>query len=709
MYRCAIGILILFTTAAIAPAEPVRDGAVEVELISATTAAVPGEALTVGLRMRFDKKWHTYWRYTGVGYGATLDWKLPEGYSAGDFSWPVPKRYITELDPEFQFVNYVYYDEVLLVLDIQVPESAKPGSGLKLAASGDWLVCLEECLPAGADLTLNLPIAQSTAPHPNWGAEFAEARKKLPASQGGWQVHAVRKGDVFQVRVVKPEASTLDPEKVAFYADSEGQIDDVAQQPFDKKRGFWMLTVPAAPDTASTELTGILVFDETTGVEVKIPIGDKFPELVGAVADVGVDDDEAVEASSGLLVVLLGAFLGGLILNLMPCVLPVLSIKILGFVEQAGEDKAKIKMHGLVFAAGVVVSFWVVAATWLGLQAAGTAAGWGFQMQNPPFVAIMAMFLFLFGLNLFGVFEIGTSLTAAGGKAKSSGLRGTFVTGVIATVVATPCSAPFMGTALFAASTMSRAAGFLIFTALALGLSSPYIVLAFFPKFIRFLPRPGAWMLRFKQFMGFLLMGSVIWLVFVYGGITGQFGITVLLGGLLLAAIGAWVFGAWATVSNSGRSRLTARLAAALLVAAGLVGSIQLAPARAVESETDPAAAKKHIAWEQFSTTRLEAELAAGKPVFIDFTADWCWICKTNEASSLRGDVAERMRELDVVPLKADFTARSPEIVAALKVYRRNSVPTYVLYVPGKEAPIILPNLLTPGIVLKELDKVGSE
>ena len=176
----------------------------------------------------------------------------------------------------------------------------------------------------------------------------------------------------------------------------------------------------------------------------------------------------------------------------------------------AGEDKAKIKMHGLVFAAGVVVSFWVVAVIWLGLQAAGTAAGWGFQMQNPPFVAIMAMFLFLFGLNLFGVFEIGASLTAAGGKVKSSGLRGTFVTGVIATVVASPCSAPFMGTALFAASTMSRAAGFLIFTALALGLSSPYIVLAFFPKFMRFLPRPGMWMLRFKQFMGFLLMGSVM-------------------------------------------------------------------------------------------------------------------------------------------------------------------------------------------------------
>ncbi len=709
MHRCAIVILIFLTTAAITPAAPVRDGAVEVELISATTAAVPGETLTVGLRMRFDKKWHTYWKYTGVGYGATLDWKLPEGYSAGDLSWPVPKRYITELDPEFQFVNYVYYDEVLLVLDIQVPESAKPGTGLKLAASGDWLVCLEECLPAGTDLTLNLPIAQSAAPHPTWGAEFAVARKKLPEPQGAWQVHAVRKTDMFQIRIVKPELSTADPAKVAFYADAEGQIDDVAPQPFEKKDGFWMLTVPAAPDTVPAELTGILVFDETTGVEVKIPVGDKFPGSVGVAADVGADDDEAVEAGSGLLVVLLGAFFGGLILNLMPCVLPVLSIKILGFVEQAGEDKAKIKMHGLVFAAGVVVSFWVVAVIWLGLQAAGTAAGWGFQMQNPPFVAIMAMFLFLFGLNLFGVFEIGASLTAAGGKVKSSGLRGSFVTGVIATVVATPCSAPFMGTALFAASTMSRAAGFLIFTALALGLSSPYIVLAFFPKFIRFLPRPGMWMLRFKQFMGFLLMGSVIWLVFVYGGITGQFGITVLLVGLLLAAVGAWVLGAWATVSNSGGSRLMARLAAALLVAAGLVGSIQLAPARVVESETDPAAAKKHIAWEQFSSTRLEAELAAGRPVFIDFTADWCWICKTNEASSLRGDVAKRMSELDVVPLKADFTARSSEIVAALKVYKRNSVPTYVLYVPGKEEPIILPNLLTPGIVLKELDKIGRE
>jgi thiol:disulfide interchange protein DsbD len=709
MHRCAIVILILLTIAAIAPAAPVRDGAVEVELISATTAAVPGETLTVGLRMRFDKKWHTYWRYTGIGYGATLDWKLPEGYSAGDFSWPVPKRYITELDPEFQFVNYVYYDEVLLVLDIQVPESAIPGTGLKLAASGDWLVCLEECLPAGTDLTLNLPIAQSAAPHPTWGAEFSAVRKKLPEPQGAWQVHAVRKGDMFQIRIVKPELSTADPAKVAFYADAEDQIDDVAPQPFEKKGRVWMLTVPAAPDTVPAELTGILVFDETTGVEVKIPVGDKFPESIGVAADVDADDDEMAEAGSGLFVVLLGAFFGGLILNLMPCVLPVLSIKILGFVEQAGEDKAKIKMHGLVFAAGVVVSFWVVAVIWLGLQAAGTAVGWGFQMQNPPFVAIMAMFLFLFGLNLFGVFEIGATLTAAGGKVKSSGLRGTFVTGVIATVVATPCSAPFMGTALFAASTMSRAAGFLIFTALALGLSSPYIVLAFFPKFIRFLPRPGAWMLRFKQFMGFLLMGSVIWLVFVYGGITGQFGITVLLGGLLLAAIGVWVFGAWATVSNSGGSRLMARLAAALLVAAGLVGSIQLAPARVVESETDPAAAKKHIAWEQFSTTRLEAELAAGRPIFIDFTADWCWICKTNEASSLRGDVAERMSQLDVVPLKADFTARSPEIVAALKVYKRNSVPTYVLYVPGKDAPIILPNLLTPGIVLKALDKIERE
>ena len=413
-----------------------------------------------------------------------------------------------------------------------------------------------------------------------------------------------------------------------------------------------------------------------------------------------------------LLRAVLFAFIGGMILNLMPCVLPVLSLKILGFVQKAGENPRSVMMHGLIFTAGVLVSFWVLAGALLALRAGGEQLGWGFQLQSPEFVLILAGFMFLFGLNMLGVFEIGTSLTAVGGVASGGGWMGSFINGVTATLVATPCTAPFMGSALGFSLSQPPLVSLLIFTSLGLGMAFPYVLLSASPRLLKFLPRPGAWMETLKQVMGFFLLATVIWLAWVFSLQVGSFATVVLLGTLFFLGIAGWIYGRWATIVQSTGVRRTAQVASLLFIvgglAIGLFGAQSSTPTQATSSTTD--GSTDGISWQEFSPEKVKSARDSGKLVFVDFTAAWCLSCQVNEKIAFSNDdVIRRFSELNIVPLKADWTSRDPVITQALAQFGRNSVPLYVFYSgTSKDAPAVLPEILTPGIVLEALKNIKN-
>ncbi len=451
-----------------------------------------------------------------------------------------------------------------------------------------------------------------------------------------------------------------------------------------------------------------LVVDVTPAVSAESPAADPF---VASGVLQGGDSTKAsstrpvaaaAESSLGLAVALLFAFLGGMILNLMPCVLPVLSLKIMGMVKQAGEAPRERLKHGALFTLGVVASFWVLAGIMLLLQAGGEQLGWGFQLQSPSFVIVLSVFLFLFGLSMFGVFEIGTSLTGVGqGVAGGSSYTSSLISGVLATTVATPCTAPFMGSALGFTLGAPAYVAFLVFTFVGLGMAAPYLLLTTIPALLKFIPKPGAWMESMKQFMGFLLMATVLWLIWVLSLQTGADGVVILLAALLLVALGGWIFGRWGNIAKEQPTRRIAQAIALVAVAGGLFFS--LTNIKAKEQETAGVHKQGSIEWLAYTPELVEGLKAEGRTVFLDFTAAWCLSCQVNEKVAFSSEeVQNEFARRGIATVRADWTNHDETITRALAAFGRNSVPLYVLYAPGKD-PVLLPEIITPGIVLEAL------
>lgn len=683
----------------------------EATLGAELSTVTPGEEFTLALRIRLDPEWHCYWINPGdAGMATRIRWTLPEGVTVGELRYPAPHYIATP-----PLASYGYEDEVLMLMDAKVADSVRPGTKLALRGVADWLVCKDVCIPAKEEVALTLAVGAEAEEDTSWVAAIARTRAALPRSLDeveGLGVRAARTEGGYILEAATPEAKRLGGEEIRFFVQDPQVLTHAAPQERRAEDGRITLSLVESEyaNQPAERLRGVLALPESAswrpGAAVHAVSFDVPVQPLGSIA-VPAAGSSGGGVSTGLLLVLLSAFAGGMILNLMPCVFPVLSLKIMGFVQQAGDDRAKIRNHGFVFMAGVLASFWLLAGLLLLLRAGGSQLGWGFQLQSPSFVAFIALLIFVLGLNLAGVFEIGSSLTRLGGAGQAKqGYSGSFFSGVLATAVATPCTAPFMGSALGYAVSQPAATSMIVFTALGLGMGTPYLVLSLYPKLLGFLPRPGAWMETLKQVLSFPLFATAIWLVWVFGLQTGVDGATGLLVSMLLVAIAAWILGRWNAYSISPRTRVATRAIALVVLAAALGFAWE-----AARQQAAPAAESAgNAVWQPYSNAKLETLLEDQKSVFVDFTAAWCLTCQVNKRTVLRRSATmQAFHERGVELLVADWTNHDPEIAARIESLGRSGVPVYALYKKGAKQPVLLPELLTEGIVLDALADLPVE
>jgi len=675
---------VLAVAALLAPAARATESHVQASLVAADASIQPGRPFTVALRLVHDPHWHTYWINPGTGYATSLKWTLPDGFTAGGIQWPVPR---VLRDSHGAIIGNGYEGEAFLPVEITPPATLKPGESVTLRAHAEWLMCSDVCVPGRADVTLTLTVDAGPPQPSEWAAKLAA--QPMPQPPEGWTVTAAREGKKVTLRLLPAGGAPRELNAPHFFADDDFVEYDQPQTVRRIAGGYeFVLPVSDAADAKTARLVGVLATENPlAGLRIDVPLTATADFAAGS-APQALNSSGSPASLAGTLVL---AFVGGLILNLMPCVFPVLGIKILGFVQQAGRDRRKVAAHGLVFALGVLLSFWALAGLLAALRASGQQLGWGFQLQSPGFVFVLAAVMLIFALNLSGVFEFGLAATSVGGSLQTrSGLGGTFFSGVLATIVATPCSAPFLAPALGAALALSTAQSFVVFTAIALGLSTPYLLLSLFPAAVKFLPRPGAWMETLRQFMAFPLYATVAFLVWVLVGQVNENNQLTTLFGLTLIAMAAWLYGRLTTPgSKPARARLGLLGGAALLALGGWLGW----PQAPVPSD---------IAWEPWSAERVAQLRAENRPIYVDFTARWCATCQTNKKIVFHdGEVLKTFRDKKIATLRADWTNADPRITAELAKYGRSAVPFDLIYLPGQTEPKILPEILTPGIVLK--------
>ena len=658
---------------------PVNAPHLTVELVSASSSVSPGGSTDLGLVFSLEKGWHVYWINAGdSGEAPHVRWTLPDGVAAGSMRFPVPSRL-----PLGPVMDYGYEGKVAFPIPLNVGATVKP-EPRHLDAQVGWLVCREVCIPGKAHLGIDLNIARNSVPGRSSGP-LADSLAALPKQLSpGMKVSVV--GGAKEL-VLTLTGVPRGPAAEVYPFDGD-QIANAGEQQVETVSDGVRVRMPRAAELTKLPNTFHAVVKVSTGKGYEVNAVMVPGEVAASPNAVGGAADLTVVGAIGL------ALLGGVILNLMPCVFPVLFLKGLSLVQSSGEERKRLRSHGLLYTLGILVSFWIIVAVLLALRAGGRQAGWGFELQSPNFVVVLAAGLFFFALSLAGQFDLGLSLTSAGGSlAKKEGLTGSFFTGVLATVVATPCTAPLMGAAIGFALSQTPVVTFAIFTALGLGLAGPYLLLTLQPAWARWLPRPGAWMETLRQLTAVPLFGTVIWLVWVYGRLfssdtaQGADHIVRLLWCLLVVAIAGWTLAKWPAKRGSA-------FGAALLVLAGI--AIPLTVAK-----------REDLKWEPYSQAALEQARVAGRPVFIDFTAAWCLSCQVNERLVLRAtDVERQLAYKNFVLMRADWTQYDPAITAQLASVGRNGVPTYVLYPGGQgQKPDVLPELLTKTVVLNAIHR----
>ena len=677
---------------------------VKSRLVSEVSTVAAGQSFWVALEFNIRDGWHTYWRNPGdSGQATTLAWTLPAGFTAGDIVWQTPHRF--ELPP---LVNYGYAKHVMHLVQVTAPKDLKIGAPITLSAKASYLVCSDVCIPEDSNLTLTLPTATTSAIDPNDSALFSDARSELPHDAPAPTTAAFH-GDRLTITLGPEWGETLSQIKsLSFYPYAEGSIEYAAPQTLTRSKnsvdlsmkvGDQPLQTGGAPGKAPAEVRGLLVATEQSGndlITVPMEIGSHAPSATNA----GKVASSAPRSALSLPSVLLLAILGGLVLNLMPCVFPVLSIKAIGLVEHAKKHPAAVRAKGLVFAAGVICSMLTLAGALLALRAGGEQIGWGFQLQSPLFVTLMVYLLLAVGLNLSGVFEVGGGLAGLGdGLTQGDSYHASFFTGVLTTLVATPCTAPFMAAAVGAALTQSPVIALAIFAALGLGLSLPYLVLSFAPWMRRALPKPGAWMDTLKQIFAFPMYASAAWLLWVLAQQTSALGLGAALAGAILVALAAWAYQKSKVTSSAGRMTALATALGAVVLALFLpvrYGSVAAASVPTAGTSTPGEL------WQPYDAAKLGELTAQGRPLLVDFTASWCLTCLVNERNALADPTVQALfRDKGVTLMKGDWTNRDPAITKALAAFDRAGVPLYLVYSSktGPSNPLVLPQLLTAGVV----------
>jgi thiol:disulfide interchange protein len=698
MRRLLAFLALCFAFAAPAAADTVTTPHVTSELVAQTAGAAPGSTAWVAVVLTPDKGWHTYWRNPGdAGEATKIAWTLPAGWRAGDITWPTPQRL-----PLGPIMNYGFEGKTVLAVPVEVPASAAAGQTASLAAKVDYLVCAEVCVPGTANLKLDLPVVAGAPPvDPVHGPVIAAALAAAPKPAGLTAAFQHAAGKLTLAVAGAPLAGKADADAY-FYPYDDTLIDQAKPQSVERGPQGLTLTLAAGQafgpgGTVPAKAAGVLVADGAA-YEVTAAPG---PAPAGA-SGLGAAGGQA--GGLGLPLAVAFAFLGGLILNLMPCVFPILAMKAAALAKSGGD-----RPEALAFLGGVVATFAALGGALVAARAAGQAVGWGFQLQSPLVVALLALTMLAAALNLSGLFEVGTSVQGLGsGLAARGRLAGAALTGALAVIVAAPCTAPFMGPALGFALTQSPAMALAVFLALALGFAAPYVALACIPALARRLPRPGAWMDGLRKALAFPMYGAAAWLLWVFAQQTGPFGLARLLIAAVLLALCAWLFGvAQRRRAVEGPALLPAAAAlASLLLAAGSVAAGPFdGPVSTAQAAAAPAG---ELASQPWSPEKLAQLRAAGTPVLVNFTAAWCVTCQANEQVAFRsGEVAAAMKRAGAVYLVADWTRRDPVIAKALADQGRIGVPLYLYYAKGAAQPQVLPQLLTPAIVASAVEGHG--
>lgn len=684
------------------------------ELVAEVAHVVPGQPFSAGVWLRMDPKWHTYWKQAGDAGGPTnISWTLPAGAKADTIAWPLPITFQLA-----DVVSYGYEDSTLLVVTIQPPRDLRDGSSFALRAEVDWIECEQICIPGRASVALTLPVRAAASVPSVHAARFAAIRAEWPSplpDGASASADTAARGYTLRVRGLPKLSQPLFLTALPFH------LEHGAAQAASRRNGELSLTLVRANRVQpAAALPGLLVGTAANGRRVGYEFvasvaGVAAPPVVAQSAPVS---PPATPPSTGdaatltLAPALLLAFVGGLLLNLMPCVLPVIALKVFGFAELGGQDPAKARNHGFAFSAGVIGTFLGLAGVLLAFRAGGAQLGWGFQLQSPVVVALLAALMFVLALSLLGVVEIGAELTQLGNVDAGNSYVGSLLNGALATVVATPCTAPLMGAAIAFGIGQSALVALAVFAALGLGMAAPYAVLASWPAAMRALPKPGKWMVTLKRALSLPMFATVAWLVWVYVQQVGVGGLGPLAVALAATGVGAWIFGKAAVVSTSTSTLWMRRLLGAGFVAVGALVAWGGSSNRALAADGAAPSPSTYtddygLVWEPWSETAVAAARAAGRPVFVDFTAAWCLTCKVNERvafsqASLREEFARR----NVLLLRADWTSRSEAIARAVSSFGRQGIPLYVVYPAEQNKPYaVLPEVITAGIVRDYLSR----
>ncbi len=687
-----------------------------VTLVADQTSLSPGSTFTLGVLFKPEPGWHIYWKNPGdSGLPPRFRWSAPRGITIDNPLWPYPDRI-----PTGPLVNYGYSTGETLLPFQSTLDSGTTENKVTVKLAAEWLVCKEECLPGKAALSLTLPVSTTPSAPSKEAPLFEKTYRLIPPRLDKVSLAIEEQEDHVVLAIIPLEGRFL-PTSAIFFPDDPKIITNAG--PHSSKKEGDVLTITLKRDKnrkdSVSRLRGVLVSEQgwsQEGTPLAVHV-DTSPEAI----EVGAPSQTTLPTASlpisnnatvPFITAIVFALLGGFILNLMPCVFPVLSIKILSLIEQSKHDATKVKLHGIIFSLGVIASFWILAAIMLAVRAGGEQLGWGFQLQSPTFVAVMILLFFALGLLFLSEISLGQRVQSAAGSIRTSAsYLGSFFNGALATAVATPCTAPFMSTSLAATLTLPVTQSFLVFTALGVGMSLPYLVLALRPSLVQSLPRPGAWMDTFKQLMAFPLFATSIWLLRVFGrqmGVSIQSigPVTYLLWSVLLVAFALWLFSRSAHAART-FTRAALKIVASIILVGGTLLALHSASTQPSQGSpsNEPYIDSFGLAWTPYSEAKLAELTAQGKNIYIDFTAEWCITCQANKLVVFSSqEVLDALRSKDVVLVRGDWTSHDPTITAALARYGRNGVPLNVLIPQGDLSKAqVLPNILTPGVVLEAL------